>query len=124
MHSCRQIQAGIFCPELWSSKYDQQHKSGCPHTLIGRPGRPHTLIGRPKFRLNSMVFLIRVPTAQGKQGKWPKKSLSWKTQAIWKFCQNIGKTQGILFAQAVNSLILKVNDIAIHVFAAKISIFF
>ena len=45
-----------------------------------------------------------------------------KTQGIWKFCQNTGKTQGILFAQVVNSLILKVKDTAI--FAAKISIFF
>ena len=35
---------------------------------------------------------------------------------------NFAKTQGILFAQVVNSLILKVKDIAI--FAAKISIFF
>ena len=34
---------------------------------------------------------------------------------------NFAKTQGILFAQVVNSLILKVEDIAI--FAAKISIF-
>ena len=50
-----------------------------------------------------------------------KKSLSGKTQGIWKFCPNTGKTQGILFAQVVNSLILKVKDAAI--FAAKISIF-
>ena len=35
---------------------------------------------------------------------------------------NFAKTQGILFGQVVNSLILKVKDIAI--FAAKISIFF
>ena len=35
---------------------------------------------------------------------------------------NFAKTQGILFAQVVNSLILKVKDTAI--FAAKISIFF
>ena len=56
----------------------------------------------------------RVPTAQGKQGKWPKtNSLSGKTQAIWKFCQNTGKTQGISFAQVVNSLFLKVKDTAI-----------
>ena len=59
----------------------------------------------------------RVPTAQGKQGKWPK-----KTQGIWKFCQNTGKTQGIWFAQVVNSLTLKVKDISI--FTAKISKFF
>ena len=54
----------------------------------------------------------------GKTGKMDKKkSLSGKTQGIWLFCQNTGKTQGILFAQVVNSL-----DIAI--FAAKISILF
>ena len=45
--------------------------------------------------------------------------LSGKTQGIWKFCQNTVKTQGIWFAQVINSLILKVKDIAI--FAAKIS---
>ena len=50
-----------------------------------------------------------------------KKSLSGKTQGIWKFCQNTGKTPGIRFAQVVNSLILKVKDISI--FAVKISIF-
>ena len=50
------------------------------------------------------------------------KSLSGKTQGIWKFCQNTGKAQGIWFAQVVNSLILTVKDISI--FAMKISIFF
>ena len=65
---------------------------------------------------------VRVPTAQGKQGKWQKKSLSGKTQGIWKFCQNTGKTQGIWFAQVVNSLILKVKDTSIV--AAKITNFF
>ena len=35
---------------------------------------------------------------------------------------NFAKTQGILFAQVVNFLILKVKDVA--VFAAKIFIFF
>ena len=48
-----------------------------------------------------------------------KKSLSRKTQGIWKFCQNTGKTQGICFAQVVNSLILNSKDILI--FATKIS---
>ena len=57
---------------------------------------------------------FRVPTAQGKQGKWQKKdSLSGKTQGIWKFCQSTGKTQGILLSQVVNVLILKVKAIAI-----------
>ena len=58
--------------------------------------------------------MCRVPTAQGKQGKWPKKI------PVREF-GNFAKTQGILFAQVVNSLILKVKDTAI--FAAKISIF-
>ena len=42
-------------------------------------------------------------------------------QEIWKLCQNTGKTQGIWFAQLINSLILKVKDITI--FAVKISKF-
>ena len=59
----------------------------------------------------------------GKTGKIAKKkSLSGKTQGIWKFCLNTGKTQGILLAQVVNVLFLKVRDIAIV--AAKKSIFF
>ena len=69
----------------------------------------------------------------GNTGKMAqKKSLSGKTQGIWfffktlgkhrEFCLNTGKTQGILFAQVVNVLILKVKDIAIV--AAKKSIFF
>ena len=50
----------------------------------------------------------------GKTGKMAKKNaLSGKTQGIWKFCLNTGKTQGILLAQIVNVLILKVKDIAI-----------
>ena len=52
----------------------------------------------------------------------PKNSLSGKTQGIWKFCQNTGKTLGIVLAEVVNVLILKVKDIAIV--AAKESIFF
>ena len=47
-----------------------------------------------------------------------KKSLSGKYREF----VNLAKTQGILVAQVVNSLILKVKDISI--FAAKISIFF
>ena len=45
-------------------------------------------------------------------------SLSGKTHRILKFV----KTQGILFTQVVNSLILKIKDIAI--FAVKISMSF
>ena len=44
------------------------------------------------------------------------KSLSGKTQGIWKFCQNTRKT---IQGKIVNSLILKVKDIS--KFAAKIS---
>ena len=32
----------------------------------------------------------RVPTAQGKRGKWPQYSLPGKTQGFWKFYQNTG----------------------------------
>ena len=52
----------------------------------------------------------------------PKNSVSGKTLGIWKFCQNTGKTQGIWFAQVVNSLTLKVKDISI--FTTKNSFFF
>ena len=65
-------------------------------------------VGRHSFRP------LQGPHSTGKTGKMAKKkSLSGKTQGIWKFCQNTGKTQGILFAQVVNSLILKVKDTAI-----------
>ena len=74
----------------------------------------------------------RVPTAQGKQGKWPKifpvrENREFgnfvKTQGKHReFLLNTGKTQGILSAQVVNVLILKVNDIAMV--APKNPIFF
>ena len=57
--------------------------------------------------------MVRVPTAQRKQGKWPKQITVRKTQGIWKCWQNTGKTQGIWFAQVLNFLILKVKDILI-----------
>ena len=50
------------------------------------------------------------PTAQGKQGKWPKNS--------WGL-GNFAKTQQILLAPVIDSLILTVKDIAI--FATQIS---
>ena len=56
---------------------------------------------------------IRVPTAQGKQGKWPHKK-SGKHSEL-----EILPKQGIWFAHVVNSLILKVTDIS--KFATKIS---
>ena len=64
-----------------------------------------------------IVVLYRVPTPQGKQGKWQKKFHQGKHRELGNFA----KAQGIRFAQVVNSLILKVKDISI--FAEKISIF-
>ena len=58
--------------------------------------------------------LVRVPTARGKQGKWQKDiPVRENTGNLEVFA----KTQGIWFAQVVNSLILKVKDISI--FTAK-----
>ena len=58
---------------------------------------------------------IRVPTAQGKEEKWPKRFPVRENREFG----NCPKTQGTWFAQVLNSLILKVKDISI--FAAKIS---
>ena len=71
----------------------------------------------------------RVPTAQGKQGKWQKKNPCQGKHREFleilskhrEFCLITGKTQGILLAHVVNVLILKVKDIAIV--AAKINHF-
>ena len=75
-----------------------------------------------------LVTLLRVPTPQGKQGKWPKRiplrENTGNLEILSKhreFCLNTGKTQGILLAQVVNVLILKVKDTAIV--AAKKNIF-
>ena len=56
----------------------------------------------------------RVPTAQGKHGKWQKEIRQRKHREFGNFA----KTQRIWFAQVVSSLIQKVKDIAI--FATKI----
>ena len=56
-----------------------------------------------------------MPTAQGKRGKWPKKN---PCQGKHREFENFAKTQGIWFAQVVNSLVLKVKDIS--KFAVKI----
>ena len=69
------------------------------------------------------MMIIQGTHGTGKTGKMAtKKNLSGKTQGIWKRCQNTGQTQGILLAQVVNVLIIKVKDIAIV--AAKKSLFF
>ena len=57
--------------------------------------------------------------AQGKRGENCQKKFPVRENGIFKFCQNSGNTQGIWFAQVVNSLILKVKDISL--FAGKIS---
>ena len=61
----------------------------------------------------------RVSTTRGKQGKWPKRN---PCQGKHREFRSFAKTQGILFAQVVNSLILKVKDNAI--FTMKYSKFF
>ena len=61
----------------------------------------------------------RVPTAEGKQGKRNKKI---PVRELHREFRNFTKTHRILFAEVVNSLILKVKNISI--FATKISIFF
>ena len=47
-----------------------------------------------------VIEINRIPTAQGKRGKWPK------IPCLGEF-GNFAKTQGTLFAQVVDSLILK-----------------
>ena len=66
------------------------------------------------------MMIIRVSTAQG---KWPKEiPVRENTGNLESLSKHTGKTQGIWFAQVVNSLIPKVKDISI--FAVKISISF
>ena len=75
------------------------------------------------MRVTNYCGRYRVPTVQGKQGKWPKKfpvrENTGNLEILSKhreFCLNRGKTKGILLAQIVNVLILKVKDIAIVAF--------
>ena len=62
--------------------------------------------------------MVQGTHATGKTGKMAKKN---PCQGKHREFGNLAKTQGIWFAQVVNSLIPKVKDIS--VFAAKISIF-
>ena len=87
----------------------------------------HIFPDHTTFRERSVTYgLVQSTHGTGKTGKMAtKKSLSGKTQGIWKFCQNTGNfdlNTGNLLAQVVNVLILKVKDIAIVV--AKKSNFF
>ena len=69
-------------------------------------------------RLGGYRGICRIPTAQGKQGKWGEKIPVRENTGNLEI---LPKTQGTWFAQVVNSLILKIKNIS--VFAAKISIF-
>ena len=75
-----------------------------------------------------LVYSVQGTHGTGKTGKMTKKNPcqgnTGKLEILSKhreFCLNTGKTQGILFAQVVNVLILIVKDIAIV--AAKKSFF-
>ena len=65
-----------------------------------------------------MGKFVRVPIAQGKEGKWPEKN-PW--QGKHREFGNFAKTQKLLFAHLVNSLILKIQHIPIF---AKLPNFF
>ena len=47
--------------------------------------------GSIKVPLTHRNPIFRVPTAQGKQRKWPKKN-----PCVWKFCQNTGKSRNFV----------------------------
>ena len=72
-------------------------------------------------RCSSVIFTSGYPRHRENrgQGKWPKKipvrENTGNLEMLSKhreFCLNTGKTQGILLAQVINVLILKVKDIA------------
>ena len=65
-----------------------------------------------------MLIIAGYSLHREKRENGKKRSLSGKTQEF----RNFAKTQGILFAPVVHSLIQMVKDIMI--FAAEISIFF
>ena len=76
-----------------------------------------------------MILLVQGTHGTGKTGKMTKKipvrENTGNLEILSKhreFCLNTGKTQGILVAQVVNVLILKLKDIAI-VAAQKIHFF-
>ena len=57
--------------------------------FLNLPHMPYIFLDFKKIKLQGKYY--RVPTAQGKQGKWPKKYLSWKTQGIGNFAKTQGK---------------------------------
>ena len=79
---------------------------------------------RTKIRLLGTRDPILNSLVQGSQGTWKTGKMATTkcpSQGKHREFGNFAKTQGILFAQVVNSLILMVRDIAI--FAMEISIF-
>ena len=74
-----------------------------------------------KFKIISSVNFKQGTHCTGKTGimakKIPVRVNTGNLETLPKHRGNTGKTQGIWFAQVVNSLILKVNDIS--KFAAK-----
>ena len=63
----------------------------CPIILNTYCHTPPILRPLLYLRGSQMLGLVSgYPRHMGKQGKWPKKSQSGKTQGIWKFCQNTG----------------------------------
>ena len=59
------------------------------------------------------LHLTGYPRHRENRENGQKNPCQGKHREFWKFCQNTGKTQGILLAQVVKVLILKVKDIAI-----------
>ena len=89
--------------------------AGSPTTTASECGLP--LFFEPAIA--RFTLIDRVPTAQENQGNWLQKiPCLGKHGGFGGFA----KTQGILFAQVVNSLIPKVKDISKS--AVKMSIFF
>ena len=69
-------------------------------------------------RVGLFALLCR-DNSENRGKKTKTKSLSGKTQGIWKFHQNRMKTQNLVCSSCKNSLILKSKDIAI--FATEFS---
>ena len=89
-----------------------QHTSSTTSSWVG------FFLAKNKHVQVGSALKIQGTHCTGKVGKMAPKKIG---QGIWKCCQSTGKTQGIWFAQVVNSLILKVKDFS--KFAAKISKF-
>ena len=85
--------------------------SGHDRPESGRHVAPQRLL-TPQPGQARLIYIFRVPTAQGKQGKWPKefpvRENTGNLEILSKhreFCLNSGKTHGILLALVVNVLI-------------------